>query len=273
MMDVFSGSPHSTSAHHTPARQAASRSTFRPPMGKHGRMESRRDQIIRVSAQLFAAHGIAGTSVRDIAVEVGMLSGSLYHHFPSKDAIASTILGDFLTDLNDRYQSVLPHVNGMRGRLRALIHESIRVAAQHPYATEIYQNERSLHGPDAPTEIAEAVHRAHSFWVDTAQAASESGELRPELDPAEFARMLRESVWWSVRYHREGLAAGAPSITDTLFLVFIDGAALPAAPSPAVPQPGTPAVGVRPLMADQAITDQLDRIEARLDALSADHSR
>ncbi|WP_256895519.1 TetR/AcrR family transcriptional regulator [Rhodococcus sp. UYP9] len=217
---------------------------------------------MRVAARLFAEHGIAGTSVRDIALEVGMLSGSLYHHFPSKDAIAAAVLGDFLTDLNARYESVLPHVDGLRARLRALIHESILVAEKHPYATEIYQNERSLHGPDAPAEIAEAVHRAHTFWSDTAQTGSATGELRAELEPAEFARVLRESVWWSVRYHRESLAADAQSITDTLFLVFVEGAATPdAAPAPAV------------AITEYRIADQLDRIEAQLVALSHDQSR
>ena len=194
-------------------------------------MTTRRNQIKRVAAKLFVEKGVAGTSVRDIADGVGILSGSLYHHFPSKDAIAFAILDDFITDLSARYSSVLPHVNGTREEVRALLHSSIEVAGMHPYATEIYQNELAYHGPHAPTPIADGVRRANAFWLDTATRAFESGQLRPGIDPVELARMLNESVWWSVRHHREFLVERGDAIVDTLVTVFFDGAVLPAAGS------------------------------------------
>ncbi|WP_327151886.1 TetR/AcrR family transcriptional regulator [Nocardia sp. NBC_01329] len=220
-------------------------------------MGNRRDQIKSVAAQLFVENGVAGTSVRDIAEGVGMLSGSLYHHFPSKDAIAFAILSDFLIDLNSRYRSVLPHVNGMREELRALVHSSIEIAEAHPYATEIYQNEKSYHGPGAPGEIADAVRAAHTFWIDAATRASTCGELRAGLDPVEFARMLRESVWWSIRYHRDHLAERRDEVTDTVVAAFVDGGAAPDLRG-----------GVGPGSADRTIADRLDRIERRLEELS-----
>ncbi|WP_328387314.1 TetR/AcrR family transcriptional regulator [Nocardia sp. NBC_00416] len=220
-------------------------------------MGNRRDQIKRVAAGLFVEHGVAGTSVRDIAEGVGMLSGSLYHHFPSKDAIAFAILSDFLTDLNARYRSVLPHVNGMREELRALVHSSIEIAGAHPYATEIYQNERAYHGPDAPAAIATAVREAHTFWIAAATKASACGELRAGLDPVEFARMLREGVWWSIRYHREHLDERRDEVTDTVLAAFVDGGAAPGART-----------GARPAADDRSIVDRLDRIERRLEKLS-----
>ena len=226
--------------------------------GKHVAVGTRRDQIKRVAARLFVERGVGGTSVRDIADGVGLLSGSLYHHFSSKDAIAFAILDDFIKDLNARYASVLPHVSGMREELRALLHSSIEVAEKHPYATEIYQNELSFHGPQAPPEIADAVRRANQFWVDTATRASESGQLRPGLDPEEFSRTVRESVWWSVRQHREALAERGASIAETLLAVFLDGGA---ADSPPAPTP-TPA-------AEPSVTAEPTTFERRLLALES----
>ncbi|WP_188064795.1 TetR/AcrR family transcriptional regulator [Dietzia sp. ANT_WB102] len=213
---------------------------------------SRQAQIKFVAAKLFVENGVAGTSVRDIADGVGMLSGSLYHHFPSKDAIAFTIVSDFLADLISRYESVLPHVNGMREEFGALVHSSIDVATAHPYATEIYQNERSFHGPQAPSEISDAVERAHHFWTNTAEQASRKGDLRAEMDPLEFARMLREGVWWSVRYHRESLAETASTVADTLLTLFLDGA------TPRPVSSGGPST----------LEHRVDQIEARLDRLA-----
>jgi AcrR family transcriptional regulator len=45
----------------------------------------RRDQIILAAAQLFVKHGYSGTSIRDIADRAGMLPGSVYHYYPSKE--------------------------------------------------------------------------------------------------------------------------------------------------------------------------------------------
>lgn len=49
------------------------------------RSNNRRELILDVSAQQFVEKGFASTSTRDIAKATGMLPGSLYYHFASKD--------------------------------------------------------------------------------------------------------------------------------------------------------------------------------------------
>lgn len=48
---------------------------------------NRRDDVLEAAASLFATKGYAATSIRDIAHEVGILSGSLYYHFASKEEL------------------------------------------------------------------------------------------------------------------------------------------------------------------------------------------
>ena len=50
----------------------------------------RRRQIIAAASELFARNGFEGTSIRDIAAASGVLSGSLYYHFPSKEVLLFT---------------------------------------------------------------------------------------------------------------------------------------------------------------------------------------
>lgn len=52
----------------------------------------RRQEIIQIAARLFAEHGFEGTSVRQIASEVNILPGSLYHHFATKDDILHAVI-------------------------------------------------------------------------------------------------------------------------------------------------------------------------------------
>ena len=52
---------------------------------------TRRDILDR-ALELFATHGFSGSSMRDIARAVGVRESALYHHFPNKNAILTTVL-------------------------------------------------------------------------------------------------------------------------------------------------------------------------------------
>lgn len=53
--------------------------------------EDRREEILRAGLDLFALGGFHGTSVRQIARAVGVNEATLYHYFPSKDAILDAV--------------------------------------------------------------------------------------------------------------------------------------------------------------------------------------
>ena len=49
------------------------------------RLNSRLPQLLDRAATVFAERGFAGASIREIVGPIGMLPGSLYSHFPTKD--------------------------------------------------------------------------------------------------------------------------------------------------------------------------------------------
>lgn len=53
--------------------------------------DSRLPQVLDAAAALFRARGFEGTSVREIARAVGMLPGSLYCHFETKEALLAAV--------------------------------------------------------------------------------------------------------------------------------------------------------------------------------------
>ena len=68
---------------------------------------SRRDELLDLAATMFAERGLRATTVRDIADSAGILSGSLYHHFKSKEQMVEEVLRDFLDWLFARYQEIV----------------------------------------------------------------------------------------------------------------------------------------------------------------------
>lgn len=64
-------------------------------MGRREQAERRRDQLLEIGLQLFAARGFESTTIADIAREAGVAHGLVYHYFASKDELLDEIVGRF----------------------------------------------------------------------------------------------------------------------------------------------------------------------------------
>jgi AcrR family transcriptional regulator len=56
--------------------------------------------ILAASTDLFAAKGFIGASISDIAEKVGVSKSSIYHYFPSKEAILHSLIDSFATEVD-----------------------------------------------------------------------------------------------------------------------------------------------------------------------------
>ncbi|MFI1462484.1 TetR/AcrR family transcriptional regulator [Nocardia carnea] len=229
--------------------------------------------ILAESARLFAEFGLSATTIREIADAVDLNSGTLYHYFSSKDAIFAEILVRFLTDLVQRYDVVTAEAGTARHRLSLMVRVSLEVADQHPYATEIYQNEyENLSALPGYAEIAKAVESSHRAWLGVTEVGVRRGEFNSRIDPFEFQRMVRECVFQSVRWHRDTLTSDIEAITATITSVFLDGFA-PARTAQAEPTPPpmsehTPRNRLpAPKPAAEPATDPVGELRCELDEL------
>src|SRR5580658_10164006 len=60
---------------------------------------ARREEILQTAGTLFASSGLR-TSLNEIADAAGILPGSLYHHFESKEAILVELVRRYYADLD-----------------------------------------------------------------------------------------------------------------------------------------------------------------------------
>src|SRR3954447_8593042 len=101
----------------------------------------RREHLVKLAAELFAEKGFQATTVRNIADEAGILSGSLYHHFDSKESIVDEILSGFFTEIMAAYQAVVDQNDDPRDTIAGLVRVAFGTLEPHRAAITVMQND------------------------------------------------------------------------------------------------------------------------------------
>ena len=201
---------------------------------------TRRDELLAIAARLFAEKGFRNTTVRDIADAAGILSGSLYHHFDSKESMVDEILSSFQTELFARYDEILLGDGDARSKLERAVAVSFEAIDQHHDEVAIFQNDGAyLMGAfDRFGYLAERNQQSRAVWITLLDDGVRSGVLRSDLDIELTYRFLRDTVWVAVAWYRPGGKLGHTDIADQYLAILLDGISTPVveqrAPSPVV---------------------------------------
>jgi AcrR family transcriptional regulator len=188
----------------------------------------RRDVILARAADLFAKQGVAATTVREIAEAVGILSGSLYHHFASKDEIVDAIVVSFMDDLVRRYDEALAATDDPAEQLRGLVEASITTSAEHPHATEIYQNDaRYLQAADGLTVVRDSARAVRAAWIQVLEKGAAQGVFRSDVPVKVIYPLLRDGLWITARWFVPTKTYGRRELAADYVKVFLEGIGRP----------------------------------------------
>jgi AcrR family transcriptional regulator len=168
-------------------------------------LPSRRDELLDLAAAMFAERGLRATTVRDIADSAGILSGSLYHHFKSKEQMVEEVLRDFLDWLFGRYQEIVETETDPLKRVEGLFMASFE-AIEHRHAqVVIYQDEaKRLSSLPQFAFVDERNREQRTMWIDVLKQGVAEGSLRADLDVDLVYRFIRDTTWVSVRWYQPG---------------------------------------------------------------------
>ncbi|MFC0314664.1 TetR/AcrR family transcriptional regulator [Gordonia phosphorivorans] len=192
--------------------------------GKTATGGSRRDELLGIAGELFADRGLRSTTVRDIADAAGILSGSLYHHFDSKESMVDELLRGFLDELFARYRAIADSGLSAAQTLRQLVIASFESIDARHTAVAIYQNEaRQLAGQERFGYIGERNVEFRQLWESVLRRGVDDGEFRADLDVDLVYRFLRDTVWVAVRWYRPGGNKPVDLVADQYLSVVLDG--------------------------------------------------
>jgi AcrR family transcriptional regulator len=189
---------------------------------------TRRTEILQTAALLIATSGLR-TSLQEIADAAGILPGSLYHHFESKEAILVELLRRYHDDLDriaEQAQGRLDDPTSLSAfdRIVDLGSAIAQCAVTHRAALQLTFYEGPTSNPDLaalaqqrPTAILDAM-------VQTLRAARWSGYLRPDVDlPVLADRIVQTMLQVGLDVIRH--SAGADKVATLLCRILLEGLA------------------------------------------------
>jgi TetR/AcrR family transcriptional regulator, cholesterol catabolism regulator len=183
-------------------------------------MPTRRAELTRQAARLFAERGFHGTSMGDLAEAMGVQKGSLYSLTGSKQELLFETMRAgaeaFHTGL-DAVPDDAPAVERIRFALRA--HLRI-VAEQLDVATVFTREWRYLEGAHREAILAER-RRYEDRWRTLFRDGVEAGELRTDLDSGAAALLALSAANWAYTW----LAAGrdTDALADRFTAILVEG--------------------------------------------------
>ncbi|MDG4665380.1 TetR family transcriptional regulator KstR2 [Mycobacterium sp. 236(2023)] len=187
-------------------------------------LPSRRDELLQLAATMFAERGLRATTVRDIADSAGILSGSLYHHFKSKEQMVEEVLKDFLDWLFTRYDEIVAGTTDPLERVKGLFMVSFE-AIEHRHAqVVIYQDEAKRLNPLPQFEFLDDRNREQRrMWVEVLKQGVAEGSFRPDLDVDLVYRFIRDTTWVSVRWYQPGGPLTAEQVGNQYLAIVLGG--------------------------------------------------
>src|SRR3954471_19022021 len=183
-------------------------------------MSSRRDDLTRIAARLFAEQGYHGTSTADLAEAMGVQKGSLYAHIASK----ADLLWEVAREGAEAFHAALdavPEEGPAVDRIRAALRGHLRaVAEQLDVATVFIREWRYLEGERRDEIVAER-RRYEDRIRALFREGRELGELRTDLDDATAALLMLSAANWAYTWLRPG--ADTDALADGFFALLVDG--------------------------------------------------
>lgn len=181
----------------------------------NGMDDTPRGKLLSAAARLFRERGFERTTVRDIAALVGIQSGSLFHHFSSKEEILKAVMIDVIRFNTERLQAAVDAAGDARGKLRALIEcELLSIIGDTREAMAVLGYCWDSLSPANQKEVLALRAVYEDIWLAVLRDAQQQGLM--ETDAFVMRRLLTGAISWSNTWFDPKGPMSAAQLVDTV---------------------------------------------------------
>ncbi len=185
-----------------------------------------RRRLLEVAAEHFARDGLDGANINAISTAAGYAKGTVYNHFPSKEALFAAVVEEACR-MTASAAAPASEAGTTRDRLRALIAADVAWAAEHP-AFAVVLVRASL--DPAPSSTGDLVLRAAAPYLEAVERVLvdgvAAGELRTDRPLPQLVLLFAGLGQLSLARHfaSGGVWPTLEEIPDLVVTAFLDGA-------------------------------------------------
>ncbi len=177
---------------------------------------TRYSEILDIASRLFATKGYGATSIQDIADEVGMLKGSLYHHISGKQALLEAVIQGVHDSALHRLAEARSRTGSPIDTLTWFVTDHVLFNIDHRDGIRVYFEEfRSLDASSAD-RIWQDRLAYDQFVKELVRNAQKAGEAEPTLDPRASAVGILSLMNWVYQWYRPESNTSAADVAETI---------------------------------------------------------
>jgi AcrR family transcriptional regulator len=161
--------------------------------------------VLDAAAKVFYERGYSDASVQDVADELGILKGSLYHYIKTKE----DLLFRLLEETHDEIYEVLEAVAAVEdldplARLELYVRRQVEYNIDNLLRVSVYYHDLERLSPERRKRIISR-RREHERWVvELVKEAQKAGQADASVDATILSRCIFATIIWTYRWYRKG---------------------------------------------------------------------
>jgi AcrR family transcriptional regulator len=198
----------------TSRSRSATRTTAAPRVP--ARTPKRRDQeVLDAAVKVFHRKGYADASIQDIADELGILKGSLYHYIDTKE----DLLFRLMEKVHAEYHALTSEVQAMEDlepleRLAEYVRVNAEFVSRHLPEMAVYYADFDQLSPERRRAIARSRRADEKFATGLIEELQARGQASADLDAATLSRFMFGTVAWIHRWYRPNGRLRPPELAE-----------------------------------------------------------
>jgi AcrR family transcriptional regulator len=183
---------------------------------------AKRELILAEAAKLFKDRGYSGTSMRDLAGQVGMEAASMYNHIKSKDELLDIICFRISDTYISQLRAIEHTASPYSDKIKALVRLHIRLMVEDGAAVSVANHDWKYLPEPRLTEFKQARKTYEKGFATLIEAGIAAGEFRPVNASVALFTVL-SAVRWVELWYRPGRGLTAQELENNIITVLLGG--------------------------------------------------